>query len=263
VTVSLAAVAWVVGAIGLVLVVWVQASDAGVGSIAVLGTSVGRSALLRGFPLLIAVIAIAAQMRRWQPTVRGLGVVGVAAAGALLADAATSHAAASVVAHAGGHPPHVDVLVQWVHVSAAGSWLGGLVVLLACLRGQPSDETARIAKRFAVSAMIGITVVAATGIIRALTEIGSLENLVATDFGRLLVAKSILLLVLAGLGALNHFRSVPAAGLVLRPLRRVGGTELAVGAMVLLLSASLVNIAPPGASRNAATSSAEAARAGP
>lgn len=263
VTLSLAAVAWVVGAIGLVLVVWVQASDAGIGPIPLLSSSVGRSALMRGIPLVIAGIAIAVQMRRWRPTVRGLGVVGAATAGALLADAATSHAAAGVAAHAGGHPAHLDVLVQWLHVSAAGAWLGGLLVLLACLQGQPNDETARIAKRFAMSAMIGISVVAATGIIRALTEIGSLENLVTSDFGRLLVAKSILLFVLAGLGALNHFRSVPAAGSLLRPLRRVGGTELAVGAIVLLLSASLVNIAPPAnATPNATASSPEVAGAG-
>jgi copper transport protein len=263
-TLSLAAVAWVVGAIGLVLVVWVQASDAGIGPIALLGTSVGRSALIRAIPLLIAGIAIAGQIRRWRPTVRGLGVVGVATAGALLADAATSHAAAGVVAHAGGHPAHLDVLVQWVHVSAAGAWLGGLVVLLACLRGRPGEESVRIARRFAMSAVIGIAVVAATGVFRALTEIGSIANLVSTDYGRLLLAKSVLLLVLVGLGAINHFRSVPAAGRMLGPLRRVGGIELVVGAIVLLLSASLVNLAPPPlASRNTAASSAQAARAAP
>jgi copper transport protein len=154
--------------------------------------------------------------------------------------------------------------VQWVHVSAAGAWLGGLVVLLACLRGRPGDESVRIARRFAMSAVIGIAVVAATGVFRALTEIGSIANLVSTDYGRLLLAKSFLLLVLVGLGAINHFRSVPAAGRMLGPLRRVGGIELVVGAIVLLLSASLVNLAPPPlASRNTAASSAQAARAAP
>ena len=262
VTLQLATVALVASVIGLALVVWVQGSDAGVGPIALLGTSIGRAVLIRAAPLLIAGVAIAAQMRTWQPTVRGMGVVGVAAAGALLADAATSHAAAAV-SHAGGHPPHLDVLVQWIHVSAAGAWLGGLVVLLACLRGQPTDESSRIARRFAVSAMIGISVVATTGVVRALTEIGSLENLVTTDFGRLLVAKSALLVALAALGAINHFRSVPAAGRRLRPLRRVGGTELAVGAIVLLFSASLVNLAPPADTPRTVVTEAAAARAAP
>jgi copper transport protein len=262
VTLPLAALALVASVIGLALVIWVQAIDAGVGPIALLGTSIARAVLIRAAPLVFAGVAIASQMRTWQPTVRGMGVVGLAAAGALLADAATSHAAAGV-SHAGGHPPHLDVLVQWIHVSAAGAWLGGLVVLLACLRGQPTDETARIARRFAVSAMIGIAVVATTGVVRALTEIGSLANLVTTDFGRLLVAKSALLVALAGLGAINHFRGVPAAGRRLRPLRRVGGTELAVGAIVLLFSASLVNLAPPADRPRTVGTEAAAAGAAP
>ncbi|HTC86015.1 MAG TPA: CopD family protein, partial [Candidatus Acidoferrum sp.] len=57
--------------------------------------------------------------------------------------------------------------------------------------------------------------------------------------------KSALLAVLAGLGALNHFRNVPAASLSLRGLRRTGSVELIVAATVVLLSATLVNLAPP------------------
>jgi hypothetical protein len=59
------------------------------------------------------------------------------------------------------------------------------------------------------------------------------------------VAKSGLVVVLAGLGALQHFRNVPAASRVLRPLRRIGSMELMVGTSVLLLAAALVNVAPP------------------
>ena len=64
-------------------------------------------------------------------------------------------------------------------------------------------------------------------------------------FGHLVIAKTGLLGVLAALGAVNHFRNVPAAGRTLGGLRRVGSVELLVGATVLLLSASLVNLAPP------------------
>src|SRR5205823_10314607 len=79
----------------------------------------------------------------------------------------------------------------------------------------------------------------------ALSEIGPLQNLAFTDFGRLLVAKSALLGVLAGLGTINHFRSVPRAGRSLCLLRRIGSMELIVATTVLLLSATLVNLAPP------------------
>jgi len=243
-TLPLALAAWAIAGIGLVLVVSVQASEARVGLATFLGSSVGRAVIVRGAPILVAGIAIASQMRARQPSIRALGSAGIAAAGALLADAATSHAAAGGSLQP-GHPAHFDVLVQWVHVSAAGVWLGGLFVLLVCLRGQPGVESGKVARRFALSAMIAIAAVAATGLVRALTEIGPFNNLFTTDFGRLLLAKSALLLILAGLGAINHFRSVPQASRMLRPLRRIGSAELAVGAIVLLLTASLVNLAPP------------------
>jgi len=253
----LSALAWLAGAVGLALVIGLQAADAGVGPIQMLGTSIGRAAILRAAPLLLAGIALLVQWRQGRQTVRALGTVGIAAAAALLADAATSHAAGSAASHIAGHGSHVDVFIQWLHVTAAGTWLGGLVALLVSLQGLPSEETGNIARRFAIGAMIGIAVVVATGLLRAISEIGSVANLATTDFGHLLVAKSALLLLLAVLGAINHFRNVPAAGQFLRPLRRIGSMELIVAATVLLLSASLVNVAPPG--HASATSAAQSA----
>ena len=245
VTLPLSAVAWLASAVGLILVVGLQVADAGATPIEMFGTSIGRAAILRAAPLLVAGIAITAQWSQRRQSVRALGTVGIAAAAALLADAATSHAAGSAASHVAGHGSHVDVFIQWLHVTAAGTWLGGLFALLFSLRGLPGEQTGRIARRFAISAMIGIAVVASTGLLRAISEIGSLANLATTDFGHLLVAKSALLLILAFLGAINHFRNVPAAGHYLRPLRRIASMELIVAATVLLLSASLVNVAPP------------------
>jgi copper transport protein len=246
VTLPLCALAWLAAAMGLALVIGIQAADAGVGPGQMLGTSIGRAAILRAVPILLAGIAVLVQWSQGRQTVRALGVVGIAAATALLADAETSHAAGSAASHVAGHGSHVDVFIQWLHVTAAGTWLGGLVALLVSLRGLPSAETGNIARRFAISAMIGIAVVASTGLLRAISEIGSVTNLATTDFGHLLVAKSALLLLLAVLGAINHFRNVPVADQFLRPLRRIGSMELIVAATVLLLSASLVNAAPPG-----------------
>ena len=83
------------------------------------------------------------------------------------------------------------------------------------------------------------------GCLRAIAEVGSIDALVSTDFGRLVIAKSGLLVVLAGLGAINHFRNVPRAGTGLRGLRRIGSTEVAIGLVVLVLAAALVDLAPP------------------
>jgi hypothetical protein len=124
--------------------------------------------------------------------------------------------------------------------------MGGLLALLLGTRGLPGADVGAAARRFALSATFGIGLVASTGVVRGLSVIGPWGNLVSTSYGWLLVAKSGLLVVLAGLGAVNHFRNVPIAGSRVGPLRRVGSTELIVGTVVLVLSASLVNISPPG-----------------
>ena len=234
---SLVTSGWAAAAAGSIVIIGVQMAEAGVGIGNVLGTSIGIAVLVRFGPLLIGLLGIVWLVRRG--VTRPALVMVVAAAGAaMLGDVAESHAAASGAVV-------FNVVVQWVHVAASGTWLGGLVALMLGLRAQPGPETRRIAGRFANSATVGISLVAVSGVIRALSEIGSLENLAFTDFGRLLVAKSGLLGVLAVLGAINHFRSVPGAGKSLGLLRRIGSMELIVATTVLLLSATLVNLAPP------------------
>jgi putative copper export protein/methionine-rich copper-binding protein CopC len=229
---------WVAAAAGSATVIGVQMVEAGVGLANLIGTSIALALAIRLLPLLVALAVIAWHRRRGGVARPALALVGIAAAAAMLADVVLSHAAASGAVI-------FNIFVQWIHVAASGMWLGGLVALLFGLRGRPGDETRRIATRFANTATVGIALVAATGVVRALSEIGSLENLAFTDFGRLLVAKSALLGLLAGLGAINHFRSVPRAGRSLGLLRRIGSMELMVATTVLLLTATLVNLAPP------------------
>jgi hypothetical protein len=95
---------------------------------------------------------------------------------------------------------------------------------------------------------VGIGVVAVSGLWRGIAEIGTFDALIGTDFGHLVIAKTCLLAALAGMGAINRWRSVPTASRTLGPLRRVGSVELLVGATVLLLAAALVNVSPPVAS---------------
>jgi len=235
----LAAVGWLFALVGTGVVLGDQLAGAGLGLGDLVGTSLGTSLLRRGIPLLVGGIVLTVLLRRGAPTRPGLVTLGFVAATAMLADTVESHAAASgAVAF--------NIAVQWVHVVAAGTWLGGLVALLFGLRGSPGPETATAARRFATSATFGIAVVAATGVIRGLSEIGPWGNLISTAYGWLLLGKSGLLIVLAGLGAVNHFRNVPAAGQTLRTLRRFGSSELVLASAVLLLTASLVNLAPPG-----------------
>jgi copper transport protein len=236
---TLQLIAWVATAIGTLMVVGVQVGDSGVGLISALGTSIGSAALLRSVPVGVGLVVVAMGLvrsrlhGRW--TLLGLGMVGGAA---MLSDALASHAAA-------GSLVPLEVAMQWLHIAAAGTWLGGLVALLATIPGTPGEVSGRAARRFAWSATAGIALVAGTGVLRAISEVGSLDALFSTGFGLVVVAKSVLILALAGLGAVNHFRNAPRASRTLRGLRVVGGAELVVAAVVLVLSATLVNLAPP------------------
>jgi copper transport protein len=234
-------VAWVIAVLGASLVIVAELTDVGVDLGTALGTSIGGSILARAATSIAAGVGVLV-LARW-PARRGegLGIIAASAAAAMLVDAANSHAAA-------GTYPILDIAVQWIHVAAVGLWIGGLAGLLVTVRGAPDERKARAARHFSRAAVVGIAVVAMSGLWRGIAEIGTFDALIGTDFGRLVIAKACLLAVLAGMGALNRWRSVPAASRTLEPLRRVGSVELLVGATALLLAAALVNVSPPAAS---------------
>ena len=229
--------AWLLAAAGTMLVIGSQVADAGVPPGEVFGSSFGAAISERVVPLLVAGLGVAAVARRSGDR-SALLVVALAAAACLAVDVLLSHAAA-------GSWPGVNVLVQALHVLAVGMWLGGLAGLLLTVGRAPTRGTERAARRFSRLATAGILIVAATGLLRAIVEVGTLDDLLATDFGRLVIAKTALLAGLAVLGALNHFRNVPAAGRSLVGLRRAGSLELVLGATAILLAAALVNLSPP------------------
>jgi copper transport protein len=212
-------------------------ATAGVGLADLAGSSLGPVAGLR-IVTAAAVVLVATIMAAGRGGRPAFGALALAAAAAMLVDVVAGHAA-------GGATPAVSVAIQWLHVLAIGIWLGGLASLLLAVRGAPSDQTGRFARRFSRWAGFGLAVVAVTGILRAIAEIGTFDALLGSDFGRVVVLKGGLLIGLAGLGAINRFRNVPAAGRALRGLRRVGTGELILGLVVLLASGVLVDLTPP------------------
>jgi copper transport protein len=241
--------AWLVAIAGVLVVSGAQASDAGVTWSQLFSTSIGHSLTQRLVPLAITGLALSVSVAGPVRVRRAaLAIAGAGAAASLLADVVNSHAAA-------GSYSVINDLLQWVHAVAGGIWLGGLAFLLLGVRGEPSQVKARSVRRFSAAALVAVLAVVATGIVRAVVEVGSWGSVLTTDYGRLIVIKSTLLTVLVVLGAINRLRSVPAASQSLRGLRRVSTGELAVAAGALLFAAALVNVAPP--------SSAQAAPPGP
>jgi copper transport protein len=232
--------ALIAAAIALVGLEEAQRADAGVDFARFMKTSLGRGLEWRALPLaaiagsLVAGGALTGRGRRIS-----LGVIGVLTLLAILAHVEGGHAAAG-----SGMWRPANLVVQWLHFSAVGAWIGGLAALLVALGRTADEERAAALRRFSASAGVLLAVVAATGTARAVDEVGTWNGLITTPYGRLVLLKAGLLIVLAGLGALNRYRSVAVAAHSLANLRRIGAAELAVAAVTLAVAAVLTQLPP-------------------
>jgi len=151
----------------------------------------------------------------------------------------------------------LNIVVQWVHMTSVGVWIGGLAWLLLGIRGMEKAERADAVAAFSRVATVTLVVVLATGLARGFVEVRTLSNLVHTSYGVTLMVKVAMVLGLVLLGALNHYRWTPLLRTrdgVARTFRLNSGGELAVAAAVLAATAILSGLAP------AATATATAGR---
>jgi copper transport protein len=222
----------VVGTIGLGVF---QFREAGVGLGVFLGSSSGRALGFRAAPLVLIGLAFYVYRNNYRPRMM---VAGAGALAAMLAHAAAGHAAV---------PPNVvlKVGIQWVHFAAVGIWIGGLAALLLGLPASPEEDRTRSTRRFSFVAGFAIFVVTATGVLRAVNEVGGWQPLFETTYGRLVVAKSVLIVGLGGLGALNRFRNIPRAGTAPEGLQKAGRLEVAIAVITLALAGMLSTSVPP------------------
>jgi copper transport protein len=236
---ALAAVGWITAFVGVALLAEAQRRTAGTTFDALLRTSLGtalvsRAAALLGAGVCLIAARISAARRRYMSFALVLALVAIGL-----------HVAA-------GHAAAVErftiaaIALQWVHFAAAGVWLGGLAALLAGTRGEPDAAKTTAVHRYSSLAGIAIATVAVTGILRTVQELSSWNQLVSTDYGQAALAKAMLLLAIAALGALNRWHSVPAAATNLHPLRRFAMFELVLMVVVLGVAAILATLPPPG-----------------
>ena len=152
----------------------------------------------------------------------GLGVVarvastsppGQTAARVLTGGALLALIGPSLVGHTRAFAP-APVLVMWdvIHVTAGAVWLGGLVGLVLSLRALSGREVlaAQTLSRFSTMAGFALVVVAAAGAFLAWRILGSWAGFVETTYGRLLLTKIAIALVVAATGGWNRWRTLPA-----------------------------------------------------
>jgi copper transport protein len=232
-------IAWVLGIAGAIGNSEAQRAADGAPLADLFSQSLGHILLARIVPLAIAGAAVAVAQAR--PARIPLLVAGAAGAVGMLTAATTSHAGAAA------SWAWLRSGVLWVHLLAAGVWIGGLAALLVLLPGLGRDRRVRAVRRFSFAAALALAAMVITGTVLAFTEVGSWTALVTTGYGQLVLVKVGLLAVLACLGALNRYRNVPAAASSVSGLRAVSRAEVAVGAIALLAAAVLSGLAPPAA----------------
>lgn len=85
-----------------------------------------------------------------------------------------------------------------VHALAAGAWFGLLVALALVVRTR--GEWAVVLPRYSAVALPLVAVVAVTGLLNGLVRVGGFAPFVSTGYGRILLAKTVVLLGLLALG---------------------------------------------------------------
>jgi copper transport protein len=242
---QLGGMGWGLSVAGLGLLAVAQRGNAASSFAALFHTSVGRALIWRAVAVGAAGVAVLVARRGSSRIRRGaMLAAGLAAVAAVGVHAAAGHAAA-------GGSRSVQVAVQSAHLAAVGVWIGGLIALLLGVRGAPSSLKASAVRRFSTVAAVALLVVAATGAVRAVRQVSSWGDLVSTGYGRGVLAKGALILGIAAFGAMNRWRSVPAAATDLGRLRRTSRGELALAAAAVAVAALLGTLAPPAAGESA------------
>lgn len=233
----------------------------------VLGSSFGDAALLRIAGLAIILIQLASRradvdrpldVRRW----------GVRLTGHLRIERRTTERASCLLGAVliiasyalVGHPQATAtflVVCQAVHILAVATWFGGVAFIALELHHQRRHPSRHIhpgvVHRFGNVAGGGVAVASVSGVILAVSQLGSIGSLFSTGYGQALLAKLVIVAVVAAIGAFNHQRVVPAIVNTgahtwprlkhnLRMLRRTTTAEaVLIGTGVLVATAAMVS----------------------
>jgi copper transport protein len=185
-----------------------------------------------------------------------LGLVGVGALYLALTPALSGHAGVQ-------SPVWAFLPSDVLHVLAASVWVGGIACLLLALpaatRQLEPPERSRLLlatlARFSPLALAAVITIALTGVLQAYIDVRSIDGLLHTTYGALIVAKTVLLIGLIGLGWVNRALVIPALTRIVGMDANPGAVGVAArrsmrGEALLMLcvfgvTAALISYAPP------------------
>jgi len=164
----------------------------------------------------------------------------------------------SITGHAISMPrPVLYVVLDSIHVMAAGGWLGTLTVVatigLYTAFMLPIEQRAQAAAEligaFSSFALLCAATLAITGVVQAWAHLSTISALWQTHYGQALFRKLVVIAMTALVGAFNWLVVKPRLKnpKTISLLRKSAAVELTIGVAVVILTAILVGTMPPDA----------------
>ena len=159
------------------------------------------------------------------------------------------HAAASP-----GFEGNVHLASDILHLVAVGAWLGGLLpyllLLTACRRVDSINSRAAAitaTQRFSNLGIVAVGTILVTGFVNTWNLVGSVDALVGTDYGRLLLVKVGLFLAMVGIATINRLKLSPQLSIdgITTKLERNSFIEWGLGFAILFIVGALGILPPP------------------
>jgi uncharacterized membrane protein len=158
--------------------------------------------------------------------------------------------------HAGATPGAVGQFAlasDALHLLAAGAWVGGLLplaMLLDCSQREKQPAwpalRAEAVRRFSLLSIASVGLLLASGLVNSWYEVGTIDNLIATSYGWLVIAKFGLFAAMVTFAAVNRFYLTPrlAVAGAAHQLERNSLAEAALGFAAILVVGFLGSMAP-------------------
>lgn len=172
-------------------------------------------------------VVLTVAWRGWPPGMTN----GALASIALVGEAASGHAAATSV-------PLWATVSLAVHLAAVGVWIFAITAALW------SSRIMDAIRAFSAYAIAAAGIVAVTGVVNAVLELHQLGDLTATAYGRVIMLKVAVLVLMGVLGSAHYLgrrRVAPDR----RSVRDLVAGELGAGSVALVLAAVLVGFPNP------------------
>ena len=173
------------------------------------------------------------------PIVNGLAAAAIIGIGATVIN--TGHAAT-------GRWPAISRVADAVHLGSAALWIGGLVVIAVRARHERlRDEPARsFVQWFSQVALYSVALLALSGLVQGLRQSGtSVGDFVSSPYGRILLVKVAVVIAVVAVASQSRRIVRNAGGIAGRALARAVRFELVLIAVVLVITAALVDATPP------------------